>query len=214
MPDNDPLRPNPDPLRPPEPQPYQSPDWNPAQRPPFEPPGTPSPVDPTRNPWQSPGMVGFSRFVTFLLAFSLVGIIASTAYAAATFAGGGAMPWSTPLQNLRADITGPTAAILAAIGFVFVMGILIFGGELNHFGRSICFLILTASVLVGGSNLLTGIGIAGATIDGAAWFDVGSFGFDATTGLVSGTITVGLYWAARGGCGLPFPRLGSASVTK
>jgi hypothetical protein len=58
MPDNDPLRPKPDPLRPPEPQPYRSPDWNPAQRPPFEPPGTPNPVDPTRNPWQSPGVIG------------------------------------------------------------------------------------------------------------------------------------------------------------
>lgn len=95
------------------------------------------------------------------------------------------MPWDTPLQNLRTDMTGPTATVLALVGFVLVMGILIFGGELNHFGRSLCFLILTASVLVGANNFLTGIGVAGATLDTE----------DGFSGFVSGVVFASLFWA-------------------
>jgi type IV secretion system protein VirB2 len=127
-----------------------------------------------------------SKLIAFCLTFAFVVVIASTAYAAATI-GGGTMPWATPLQNLRADITGPTASALALVGVVLVMGILIFGGELNHFGRSICFIILTASVLVGGNNILTGIGIAGATVDPQAGFDL--YGF------ICGVIISSLIWA-------------------
>jgi type IV secretion system protein TrbC len=180
----DPFRDDPQqPLRPPEPPPYQTPDWEPSRRPPFEPPGTPNPVDPTRNPWQSVFSVG--------TAAALLLLSGGTAYAAA-FAAGGTMPWDGPLTVIRTDLTGVVAYSLALIGFVVVMGILIFGGELNHWARSLCFLILTASGLIGVNALLTGLGIAGATIDSDPGYNVGgsllllSFG--------GGTIVASLCW--------------------
>jgi type IV secretion system protein VirB2 len=94
-------------------------------------------------------------------------VLAITQAYGAAAVGGAAMPWDTPLQNLRDNLTGPTAYGLALIGFVLVMAILIFGGELNHWGRSLCFLILTACVLVGVNGIVSGLGIAGATIDTA-----------------------------------------------
>lgn len=95
-------------------------------------------------------------------------VVAADAYGAA-FASSGTMPWSTPLQNIRDDLTGPTAVVFALLGVVVVFGILIFGGEINHFVRALCFVVLCASVLVGVNAFLSGLGIAvgGATVGGS-----------------------------------------------
>jgi type IV secretion system protein TrbC len=153
----------PPPFRPPEPQPYQEPDWRPSQRPPFEPPGTPNPTDPTRNPWQSPG-TAIAGFVVAVTAFLLLPGLAHAAAAG----GGGTMPWDTPLTNLRTDLTGSTATAISLIGIVAVFGVLIFGGEMNHFFRTLCYIILLVSVLVAGQNIITDLGITGATVNGHA----------------------------------------------
>jgi type IV secretion system protein VirB2 len=118
-------------------------------------------------------------------------LVASGAYGATTTAGA-AMPWDTPLQNLRDNLTGPTAYGLALIGFVLVMGILIFGGELNHWGRSLCFLILTACCLVGVNGLVTGFGIAGATVESPVGYDAWQF----FLGVVTASLIWGLWMVA------------------
>jgi hypothetical protein len=76
------------------------------------------------------------------------------------------MPWDAPLTQLQTDLTGQTATALSLIGIVAVFGVLIFGGELNHFFRSMCYLILLISVLVAGQNILGDLGITGATVSG------------------------------------------------
>lgn len=78
------------------------------------------------------------------------------------------MPWDTPLQNLQTDLTGTTATAISLIGVVAIFGVLIFGGELNHFFRSICYVILLVAVLVAGQSLLTDFGITGAVISGGS----------------------------------------------
>jgi type IV secretory pathway VirB2 component (pilin) len=161
VPNNDPLRPDQSPFRPPEPPPYRTPDWQPSERPPFEPPGTPNPVDPTRNPWQGSGVIGL------IIACALVGFcFAGAAHAAAIGGGGGGLPWDTPIQTLKADLTGPTAFGISLIAIVGVFCVMIFGGEINHFVRSLCFVALCVSAVVGVTALVTSLGIAGATIDG------------------------------------------------
>lgn len=181
MPYNDPLRPEPPPFRPPEPQPYRAPDWHPSDRPPFEPPRTPNPVDPTRNPWQ-PGVIGI---ISGAVAFLFVCIAATAAYAA-NAGGGGGMPWDAPLTALQTDLTGSTATAISLIGIVAVFGVLIFGGELNHFFRTLCYIILLVSVLVAGQNILSSLGIAGATVDNETGYHV--YGF------ISGVIVSSLIW--------------------
>lgn len=88
----------------------------------------------------------------------------AVAFAAAT--GGGTMPWDTPLQTLRTDLTGGTATSISFIGIVAIFAVLIFGGELNHFFRSLCYVVMLVAVLVGAQNIFSALGIAGTTIDG------------------------------------------------
>jgi type IV secretion system protein VirB2 len=112
--------------------------------------------------------------------------VAGTAAYAAAAGGGGAMPWDAPLTALKADLTGATATAISLIAIVVVFGVLIFGGEMNHFGRSLCFIVLCASVLVAGQNVLDALGIAGATIDAETGREV--YGF------VSGVLITCIIW--------------------
>ena len=67
-------------------------------------------------------------------------------------AGGGNLPWDTPLQNLRQDLTGPVAFTLSLIAF-FVAGVaLIFGGEMSHFVRGMVISVMVCAMLVGISS--------------------------------------------------------------
>ncbi|HTT79759.1 MAG TPA: TrbC/VirB2 family protein [Stellaceae bacterium] len=100
---------------------------------------------------------------------ALASAVALATYAPSAFAataGGGTLPWDTPLQTIQTDLTGSTATSLSLIGVVAIFGVLIFGGELNHFFRSICYVVLLCAVLVAGQNLLTDFGITGATTAG------------------------------------------------
>lgn len=78
--------------------------------------------------------------------------------------GGGNMPWDTPLNNLKQDISGPWAAAISLISAGVIIGVLVFGGELPDWGRRMVFLICGISCLVGLATLFTGMGMAGAVI--------------------------------------------------
>lgn len=128
--------------------------------------------------------MSISRYGGLALTIGLC--VAGTAAYAAAAGGGGAMPWDAPLQALQTDLTGATATAISLIAIVVVFGVLIFGGEMNHFGRSLCFIVLCASVLVAGANILTSLGIAGATVDD----EVGH----ALYGFISGVLITCLIW--------------------
>jgi type IV secretory pathway VirB2 component (pilin) len=85
---------------------------------------------------------------------------------AAGAGGGGGMPWDAPLTAIQQDLSGPTATSISLIAIVVVFGVLIFGGELNHFARTLCFVVMAAAVLVAGNGVLAAMNIAGATIEG------------------------------------------------
>jgi type IV secretory pathway VirB2 component (pilin) len=89
-------------------------------------------------------------------------VIPDVAHAAG--AGGGAMPWDTPLTNLRNDLTGPVAFTLSLLAFVVAGVALVFGGELSHFIRSIVIAVMVASLLAGIVNVAAALGIAGAVV--------------------------------------------------
>ncbi|MDH5480389.1 MAG: TrbC/VirB2 family protein [Nitrosomonas sp.] len=88
--------------------------------------------------------------------FSLVSIILlvpETAFAA--IGGGGNLPYEPWLVTLRNSVTGPVAFTLAIVGIVVAGGILIFGGELNAFFRSLIFIVLVMALLIGAQNIMT-----------------------------------------------------------
>jgi len=125
-----------------------------------------------------------SRIIPIATAMFFFSIGAALAAAAG---GGGGMPWDAPLTAIQTDLSGPTASTLSLIAIVVVFGVLIFGGELNHFGRSLCYLVMVAAVLVAGNGIFGALGIAGAEVDS-------DFGY-VFMALFSAIITASLIWA-------------------
>lgn len=67
---------------------------------------------------------------------------------------GGALPYEGWLGSLRDSVTGPVAFTLSIIGIVVAGGVLIFGGDLNGFFRTLMFLVLVMAFLVGAQNIM------------------------------------------------------------
>jgi type IV secretion system protein VirB2 len=82
----------------------------------------------------------------------------------AASAGGGSMPWDTPLTTLRDDLTGPLAFTMSLLAFVVAGVALIFGGEMGHFIRGVVMAVMVAAMLTGIVNFAAALGIAGATV--------------------------------------------------
>src|SRR4051812_29697953 len=77
---------------------------------------------------------------------------------------GGALPYESWLTNLRNSVTGPVAFALSIIGIVVAGGVLIFGGDLNGFFRTLIFLVLVMALLVGAQNVMSSFFGRGAEI--------------------------------------------------
>ena len=103
-------------------------------------------------------------FCFFSIAF-LCALLFSTDNAQAAVGAGGALPYETWLVNLRSSVTGPVAFTLSIVGIVVAGGILIFGGELNAFFRTLIFIVLVMALLVGANNIMTNL-FQGAVIPG------------------------------------------------
>lgn len=95
-----------------------------------------------------------------LAALGLVLLSPFAAHAAST----GALPWDTPLQTLKTDITGPVAFTISLLAMVACGGMLIFGGEINEFVRRIIMIVIVAAFLVGVTNVASALGITGAVV--------------------------------------------------
>lgn len=107
----------------------------------------------------------FRQHGTALLALAALSFLAfdpGTAHAAT--AGGGTLPWDTPLTTLRQDITGPVAFTISLLGIVACGAALVFGGEINEFIRRIIMLVLVVSFIVAATNFASALGITGAVV--------------------------------------------------
>ena len=80
---------------------------------------------------------------------------------------GGSLPYESWLTNLRNSVTGPVAFTLSLIGIVVAGGILIFGGELNGFFRTLIFIVLVMAFLVGAQNMMSSFFGRGAELAAA-----------------------------------------------
>jgi type IV secretory pathway VirB2 component (pilin) len=84
--------------------------------------------------------------------------------ALASEGGGGQLPYESWLTNLRNSVTGPVAFTLSIVGIVIAGGVLIFGGDLNGFFRTLFFLVLVMALLIGAQNMMSGLFGQGAEI--------------------------------------------------
>ncbi len=104
-----------------------------------------------------------AKLAMLMLAVLCVFLLLPNAAHAAEGTGGG-LPYEGWLTNLRNSITGPFAFTVAVIGIVVAGAVLIFGGELNGFVRTLVFIILVMSLIVGVNNLMSGLFGRGAEI--------------------------------------------------
>ncbi len=81
---------------------------------------------------------------------------------------GGGLPYETWLTSLQNSVTGPVAFTLSIIGIVVAGGVLIFGGDLNGFFRTLIFIVLVMALLVGAQNIMSTLFARGAVITGSA----------------------------------------------
>ena len=86
--------------------------------------------------------------------------------AMASSSNGGNLPYETWLTNLRNSMTGPVAFTLSLLGIIVAGGVLIFGGELNAFVRTLIFVVLVMGFLVGAQNMMSSFFGQGALIGG------------------------------------------------
>lgn len=77
---------------------------------------------------------------------------------------GGSLPYESWLTSLQNSVTGPVAFALSIIGIVIAGGVLIFGGDLNGFFRTLIFLVLVMALLVGAQNMMSSFFGKGAEI--------------------------------------------------
>ena len=94
--------------------------------------------------------------ITLLLTLAL--------FSSSAFAGGGGMPWDGPFTQIVNSITGPWAATVALLAICVCAAVLIFGGELNQFFRTLVFIILGVGLLIGAAQILQLFGAAGAVL--------------------------------------------------
>lgn len=105
-----------------------------------------------------------SRQHLFMLLVFTVLLLLFTQSAFASAAQGGGLPYEGWLTKLRQSVTGPVAFSVSIIGIVVAGAVLIFGGELNAFFRSLIFIVLVMALLVGAQNLMTNLFDSGAEI--------------------------------------------------
>lgn len=82
-------------------------------------------------------------------------IILIPQHALASEGTGGSLPYESWMANLRNSVTGPVAFTLSIVGIVIAGGVLIFGGDLNGFFRTLIFLILVMALVVGAQNVMS-----------------------------------------------------------
>ena len=100
--------------------------------------------------------------VQLLLVLGFTLAFASQAHASA--AAGGGLPYEAWLTKLQESLTGPVAFSVSLIGIVGAGGVLIFGGELNAFLRTLVFIVLVMALLVGANTMMSGLFGTGAVV--------------------------------------------------
>jgi type IV secretory pathway VirB2 component (pilin) len=68
---------------------------------------------------------------------------------------GGGLPWDQPLTTLANDLTGPVALSISVIAFAVTGFMMIWGGEMTDFMKTMVRIIFAISVVTGGTGLYT-----------------------------------------------------------
>ena len=104
-------------------------------------------------------LANFDKALLLLMLWVIIPEIAE-----ASVGTGGGLPYETWLTSLQNSVTGPVAFTLSIVGIVVAGGVLIFGGDLNGFFRTLIFIVLVMALLVGAQNIMSTLFARGAVI--------------------------------------------------
>ena len=76
----------------------------------------------------------------------------------AAVAQGQGLPYETGLATLRTSLTGPVPFMISLVGIVACGAMLIFGGEISGFLRTMVFIVLVISIIVEATSIVTLLG--------------------------------------------------------
>ena len=129
---------------------------------------TPLPSPFLKSPFSRPDpLSGTSRLSTmglFLGALALLMLLTTQAHAAS--GAGGGLPYEDWLTRIRQSITGPVAFGISVIAIVAAGAMLIFGGDMNGFMKTLVFIVLVLAFVIAAQNTLSAITGTGAVIAG------------------------------------------------
>lgn len=95
-----------------------------------------------------------NKMLKILFLASIFMMLFSAQAALASEGSGGDLPYEGWLTQLRNSVTGPVAFTLSIVGIVVAGIALIFGGEIGAFFKSLIFLTLVMSLIIGAQNLM------------------------------------------------------------
>lgn len=102
--------------------------------------------------------VPLSRSSSYLPMLLMMGVFA-VAFPGAANAVGEAMPYEAGIDVLVTSLQGPVPFIISLVGIVACGAMLIFGGEISGFMRTMVFIVLVVSVIVQASTLISILGL-------------------------------------------------------
>jgi type IV secretion system protein TrbC len=92
--------------------------------------------------------------VLFLMAILVSLALPETAFAEDGMGEGGGLPYESGLKNLALSMTGPVPFVISLLGIVGCGAMLIFGGEISGFMRTMVFIVLVVAVIVQAENIV------------------------------------------------------------
>jgi len=90
----------------------------------------------------------------FILALALAAVFGFTTPEAHAASATG-LPWESSLQTLQDSLSGPVAMSLSVISIIIFGSMLIFGGEISQFGKSMCMVALVIALVVSSQTVLS-----------------------------------------------------------
>ena len=106
-----------------------------------------------------------SRLTTLVVMFGALALLMLlTTQAHAASGAGGGLPYEDWLTRIRQSITGPVAFGISVIAIVAAGAMLIFGGDMNGFMKTLVFIVLVLAFVIAAQNTLSAITGTGAVI--------------------------------------------------
>ena len=109
------------------------------------------------------------RITLLFCSLSVVALLLLMAPDAHASAGtGGGLPYEDWLTKIRQSITGPVAFAISIIALVGAGALLVFGGDMNGFLKTLVFIVLAIAFIIAAPAMLSSITGTGAVIGRAA----------------------------------------------